>query len=354
MSFKKKIRVLVVEDSMLFREVLSNGLEKHIDIEIVGKAGDPYEARDKIIKLRPDVMTLDIEMPKMNGIDFLKKLIPQYPIPTVVVSSEKIKAFEAVKAGAVEFVRKPMVKSPHDMEEFLEELVLKVRIASEAKIVKLAGRKGFEKSNMTEKLESKRKFTKGLISKKNAIIAIGASTGGTDAINAVVRDFPEDTPGVVIVQHMPPIFTKMYAERLDNSCRMKVKEAENGDIVETGKVLVAPGGFHMKIVRFGDRYKVKIFEGEKVNGHCPSVDVLFNSVAEQAGGSGIGIILTGMGTDGAKGMLKMKRIGAYTIGQDEATCVVYGMPKVAFNIGAVAEQNPLLEIPKTVLNCLRR
>lgn len=335
---------------MFFREALSTGLSRDGSIEVVGKAGDPFEARDRIIELRPDVMTLDVEMPKMSGLDFLKKLMPQYPIPTVVVSGESSNVFDAMNSGAVDFVSKPRVKTPEDLDRFMEELATKVKIASTAKV----------SDRVTDSTAKQRPISRvaGTASGRMAvrdkrIIAIGASTGGTEAINSILREFPGNMPGVVIVQHMPPVFTKMYAERLDRNCSMKVKEAEDGDIVEPGKVLLAPGGFHMRIVRSGTKYRVKVFEGDKVSGHCPSVDVLFSSMAESVGKRGIGIILTGMGTDGAKGMLEMKKNGARTIGQDEKSSVVYGMPKMAYNIGAVTRQRPLSEIPESVFDFLR-
>jgi two-component system chemotaxis response regulator CheB len=270
----------------------------------------------------------------MNGIEFLKKLMPQYPLPVVVVSAVSDNVFEALNAGAVDFVTKPDVKSGRDLDVFIHELIIKIKIASLAKVGHM--KKEYTSNQLTGGAQTKNSST---------IIAIGASTGGTEAIYEVIHALPRDMPGVVIVQHMPPVFTRMYAERLNNSCRMEVVEAKNGDVIVPGKVLIAPGDFHMRINKRGSIHTVECFKGEKLNGHCPSVDVLFNSVAEKAGPNAIGVILTGMGYDGAKGLLKMKKHGAKTIGQDEESSVVYGMPKVAYDIGAVDKQATLKNIP---------
>ncbi|MGH4120983.1 protein-glutamate methylesterase/protein-glutamine glutaminase [Clostridium sp.] len=341
MSIVKKVRVLVVDDSLLFRETIARGLAADRGIEVVGTAGDAFEARDKIIELEPDVMTLDVEMPKMNGIEFLKRLIPQYPIPVVMVSSVSDNVFDALNAGAVDFVRKINSVTGNSKEVFINELIIKVKIASMAKV-----------SHLKKDISNERHIAKINSRISNTIIAIGASTGGTQAIVEVVKDFPGDMPGVIITQHMPPVFTKMYADRLNNVCQMEAKEAETGDIVLPGRILVAPGDRHMQLITRGNNYYVECFAGDKVNGHCPSVDVLFNSVAEKAGSSSIGIILTGMGYDGAKGLLKMKQRGAFTIGQDEKSSVVYGMPKVAYDIGGVTKQAALKNIPQLVYSIL--
>lgn len=337
MNISKKIRVLVVDDSLLFREAIARGIASDRAIEVVGTAGDAFEARDKIIELEPDVMTLDVEMPKMDGIEFLRRLMPQYPIPVVVVSAVSDNIFEALNAGAVDFVTKINSTSGVNKEVFINELIIKVKIASMAKVGHL--KKDIFNGSQTHKVNW---------SNSNTIIAIGASTGGTQAILEVVKDFPRDMAGVLITQHMPPVFTKMYANRLNNLCNMQVKEAESGDLVLPGRILIAPGERHMKLNKKGNNYFVECFTGDKVNGHCPSVDVLFNSVAEKAGSAAIGIILTGMGYDGAKGLLKMKQKGAFTIGQDEKSSVVYGMPKVAYDIGAVSRQASLRNIPKLI------
>ena len=338
----RKIRVLVVEDSAVFRELLVNGLNSDSSIEVVATAVDPYEARDKIIEYQPDVMTLDIELPKMNGIDFLRKLIPQYPIPVVVISSLNDKVFDAMQAGAVDFVAKPVVSEKSALERFIKrELPVKFKIASTARI-----------SFIKKKNPAKRFVAEN---KRELLIAIGASTGGTEAIASVVKEFGVDIPGVVVVQHMPPGFTQMYAKRLNDQCRVTVKEAVNGDLVLPGQVLIAPGGnCQMRICKSGKNYKIDLRKGPKINGHCPSVDVLFESVASVAQSNAIGILLTGMGADGARGLLNMRQMGAKTIGQDESTCVVYGMPKVAYDIGAVQYQEKLTDIPKRTYNLLNQ
>ncbi|MDP4180983.1 MAG: chemotaxis response regulator protein-glutamate methylesterase [Bacillota bacterium] len=331
----KKIRVLVVDDSLVFREAIARGISKDPGIEVVATASDPFMARDKIIEFEPDVMTLDVEMPKMGGIEFLRKLMPQYPIPVVVVSAVSSNVFDALNAGAVDFVTKPDVRNGNNLDSLINELIIKIKIASTAKL-------GHWKNNKT----SDRAFENANGLNKNLVIAIGASTGGTEAIYEVLKKFPEDMPGIVIVQHMPPVFTKMYSDRLNNTCALNVKEAKTGDQVVQGTVLIAPGDYHMKLKRSGSGYIVECFKGDKVNGHCPSVDVLFNSVASIAGKNAIGIILTGMGYDGAKGLLEMRKKGAKTIGQDEESSVVYGMPKVAYDIGAVEKQAPIGDIAR--------
>lgn len=342
MALKQKIRVLIIDDSLVFRETLARGIGKDPGIEIVGTAADPFMARDMILQHEPDVLTLDVEMPKMSGIEFLKRLMPQYPLPVVVVSSVSSNVFDALNAGAVDFVTKPNVTRQGGLEGFINELIIKIKIASTAKV-------GSSKSSTAVKHASK----EAVSGNGCDLIAIGASTGGTEAIYQVIKEFPRDMPGVVIVQHMPPVFTRMYAERLNNSCRMEVKEAQNGDIIIPGRVLIAAGDFHMKVKKGNNGYYVECKKGERVNGHCPSVDVLFNSISEISGLSAIGVILTGMGYDGAKGLLNMKKKGAYTIGQDEQSSIVYGMPKVAYDIGAVLRQTSLEEISDIILSVLQ-
>ncbi len=338
----RKIRVLVVEDSLLFRELLVKTLNADPGIEVIATARDPFEARDAIIKYKPDVMTLDIELPRMSGIEFLQKLMPQYPLPVVVISSLSEKVFDAMNAGAVDFVAKPANATREQLQIFMKtDLAVKIKVAS---IAKVGNRKKSPLQMPNEPLSGER---------KDLVVAIGASTGGTEAIFSVIKEFDYDIPGVVIVQHMPPKFTAMYAERLNEKCRVHVKEAKTGDMVLPGQVLIAPGGdAHMRLMKKDGGYQVVIRQGEKVNGHCPSVDVLFESVAETAGKKAVGIILTGMGGDGAKGLLKMRKAGAKTIGQDESTCVVYGMPKVAYDIGAVEHQEKLTDIAKRAYQLL--
>lgn len=338
----RQIRVLVVEDSMLFRELLVQSLNEDPAIQVVGTARDPFEARDAILECKPDVMTLDVELPRMDGIDFLRKLMPQYPIPVVVISSLSERVFDALNAGAVDFVAKPAGANRTQLQAFMKkELTVKVKVASIAKVSR------WKKAPM----EMPNKPLSG--NSRDVVVAIGASTGGTEAIASVLKEFGTDIPGVVVVQHMPPGFTEMYAKRLNEQCRVKVKEARSGDQVLPGQVLIAPGGdAHMQLVKTNGVYQVVNRPGAKVNGHCPSVDVLFQSVANVAGSRAVGIILTGMGGDGAKGLLAMKNAGARTIGQDESTCVVYGMPKVAYDLGAVDYQEKLPDIARRTYSLL--
>ena len=340
----RRIRVLIVEDSLVFRELMVSVLKKDPVIDVVAVASDPFDARDKIIEYQPDVMTLDIELPRMNGIEFLRKLMPQYPLPVVMVSSLSDKVFDAMQAGAVDFVVKPSVQDREQLRKFVErELPVKIKVASTAKISRI------KKHSISNRVQDV------ITSNRNMVIAIGASTGGTEAIATVIKEFGPDIPGTVIVQHMPPGFTEMYAKRLDDQCRVHVKEAKNGDMVIPGQVLIAPGGdSHMRLIKVGNNYQVEIKKGPKVNGHRPSVDVLFESVAKVAKENAIGIILTGMGGDGARGLLEMRQAGAKTIGQDESTCVVYGMPKVAYDLGAVQYQERLTNIAKKTYNLLNQ
>lgn len=332
----QQIKVLVVEDSMLFRNLLVQNLSRDPAICVVGAARDPFEARDMIIKYRPDVMTLDIELPRMDGIEFLRRLMPQYPIRVVMISSLSEKVFDAMNAGAVDFVAKPANATRSQIEEFMQtELPAKIKIAAAAKL-KPRPKTESPVVNVTP-------VTRG--DRGNLVIAIGASTGGTEAIAEVLKNFGPDIPGTVVVQHMPAGFTEMYANRLNERFCVRVKEAKNGDPVVPGQILIAPGGdAHMQLVRVNGEYQVVLKKAPRVNGHCPSVDMLFESVAKTAKDRAIGIILTGMGGDGAKGLLAMRRAGARTIGQDESTCVVYGMPKVAYELEAVEYQEKLENI----------
>lgn len=333
----EKIKVLIVDDSLLFRETLSKGLKQYGFIDIVGVAGDPFEASKKILDLKPDVITLDVEMPRMDGIKFLKKLLPSYSVPVIVISSLKESVFEAMNAGALDFVGKP--QPGEDPDDFIREVSTKIKGAS---TVKVAFRKQAAQINLSTE------GVKGVIN-PNSLIAIGASTGGTEAIYSMLTKFSENMPGIVIVQHMPKGFTKLYADRLNTNCELVVKEAEDGDMIKPGHVLIAPGDFNMTVERKEKSYAVRCTKTDKVNGHRPSVDVLFDSVADSVGSNAMGIILTGMGSDGAKGLLRMRERGAYTIGQDEKSSVVYGMPMAAYNCGAVMQQSPLFRIPDDII-----
>lgn len=347
MTGKRKNRVLIVDDSVLFRTTLTKRLEADPYLEVIGTASNAMEAMNKIKELSPDVVTLDVEMPQMSGIEFLKKLMPVRPTPVVVVSSAPITALDALDAGAVDFVKKPVVNSPGDLDSFIRELIVKIKIASIARV----GQKKAILHPDTSKLAGHPSLTRSV---DNMVIAIGASTGGTEAILEVVKGLPETTPGIIIVQHMPAGFTRMYAERLNKICKMSVKEAEDGDRVERGKIIIGAGEYHLTLAKDTRGYYVNSKRGEKVSGHCPSVDVMFRSVAEVAKGRSMGIILTGMGADGAKGLLMMRQAGAHTIGQDKESCVVYGMPMVAYNIGGVVKQAPLDSIGDEIIRHLNR
>lgn len=335
---KKKTRILIIDDSSFFRGVLNMYLSRDADLEVAGEAQHASQAISKIEELNPDVITLDIEMPGMNGIDFLKRVMPWYGIPVVVVSSVNGIVFDALDAGAVDFVPKPDGRK-NEYDSFINELRLKIKIASTANRSILKNMNSFVKGD-------------NQVTNQSGIIAIGASTGGTEAIYQIVRELPRNIPGIVVVQHMPPVFTRMYAERLNNTCMLEAREAENGDRIFPGRLLVAPGDCQMRVRKSQTGLYVECKKEEKVSGHCPSVDVLFQSVAEVAATGSVGVILTGMGRDGAKGLLEMRKAGAKTIGQDEASCVVYGMPKAAFDIGAVETQLPLSRIPAELMKRL--
>lgn len=336
------IKVLIVDDSVFMRELLEKGLSEDPNIEVVGSAADPFEARDKIVKYRPNVLTLDIEMPKMDGITFLHKLMPQYPIPVVMLSSITSKVFEALSAGAIDFIEKPTTDNGVEVASLLNELKVKIKIASTVDV-----------SHWKRKKMRNVEVQNVGIEKNVDLIAIGASTGGTEAISDIIKTFPSDIPGTVIVQHMPPVFTGLYADRMNKECVVEVKEAKSGDLILPGRVLIAPGGYHMKVKKTGISYLVEVLEGEKVNGHKPSVDVMFDSVSKLERTKSLGIILTGMGADGARGLLQMRMKGARTLGQDRESCVVYGMPKVARDIGAVERELPLQHIPSAIFSIIR-
>lgn len=340
------IKVLVVDDSVVFREMLRKGLNKYEDIEVVATARDPFEARDMLLEHRPHVMICDIEMPKMDGLTFIKKLLPQYPIPTIVISSLDSGAFDAMEVGAIDFVAKVSINKRNLQQEFVEEVASKVMIARNSKVV--IGKKTPIKK---EKVDY-HSFDDKVYMENIDVIAIGASTGGTEAIANVVKNLPINIPGIVIVQHIPPMFSKMFAERINKCTNFNVKEASSGDEIKQGTILIAPGDKHMTVKRKGKKYVVMCEEGEKVSGHCPSVDVLFNSVANEVGERAVGVILTGMGSDGAKGLLEMRNNGARTIGQDRGSSIVYGMPKEAYTLGAVEKQCSLNKMANAILEML--
>ena len=339
-------KILVVDDSALMRRVLCDIINSDERFKVVDEANNGLVALNLLQQNTYDAVVLDVNMPKMDGIEFLRKLMPQHPMPVVMVSSLNSKVFDALKAGAVDFVNKPSGLTKEQLGDFIKnELVTKIKIASTVKISNLKKTKFDENKHGQQEVGS-------IYNKK--VLAIGASTGGTEAIYSVLMGLNSDVPGIVITQHMPPGFTKMFADRLNNQTKLHVKEAATGDFIKPGHVLIAPGDKQMKVVKIGDMYKVECFNGPKVSGHCPSVDVLFESVAQACKGDAMGVILTGMGADGAKGLLKMKQAGAYTIGQDESSCIVYGMPKVAMELGAVGCQVSLDKIPEKIYTLLTR
>lgn len=345
----RRTRVLVVDDSALVRDILARGLALDPELEVVGTASDPYAARDRIVQLKPDVLTLDVEMPRMDGVEFLRKLMPQYPLPVVMVSALTERGaqvtLDALEAGAVDFVTKPSADVARGLNAMLAELRAKVKVAARVDVSRFRQR-------APPQAVVKPKGQTALAVSTDKVVAIGASTGGTEAIREVVTQLPRATPGVVIVQHMPAGFTRMFADRLDQLSQMDVKEAEDGDRVMTGRVLVAPGGKHMRVVRAGGIYSVEIRPGELVCGHCPSVEVMMQSVARSVGANAVGAMLTGMGHDGADGLKAMRDAGARTLAQDEKSCVVFGMPKVAFERGGAERLVPLSDIATSILRLL--
>lgn len=341
MNTDRRIRVLVVDDSMLARKLIMEGLSKYPKIEIVGYAINAMDAKRKLAQLNPDVMTCDVQMPGMSGIELLKELIPENPLPVVLVSSLNLRVFDALHAGAVDFVRKP--DGSQSPEAFIQSLAQKVVVAANSKV---------RKPRPT--VEAPVLPAARLGGATQMIIGLGASTGGTEATLEVLKRLPEDIPGMVIVQHMPVGFTGMYAERLNRLCAMEVREAKNGDEVKRGLALLAPADYQCRIQRTpAGGYFVRVMPGDKVSGHRPSVDALFMSMAEQVRCQMVGIIMTGMGADGAEGLLEMRRKGAYTIGQDQKSSVVYGMPGVAYKIGAVCEQASCENIANVLLRYLK-
>lgn len=348
------IRVFVVDDSAVVRQKLTEDLNSYPDIEVIGTAMDPFLARDKIVKLNPDVITLDVEMPRMDGITFLKKIMRYFPKPVIIVSSLTKKgselALQSIEEGAVDVIAKP--GGAYSVGELSQQLANRIRAASHANVKK--------KDRYQYKINKQKGESSGgveprpLLKTSDKIIAIGASTGGTEAIKQFLLGMPADSPGIIIVQHMPPKFTTSFADRLNQISKMQVKEAKNGDRVQLGRVLIAPGNYHMLLKRSGGEYHVNVKGGPLVHHHRPSVDVLFRSVAKNAGKNAIGILLTGMGADGALGMKEMKDAGATNFAQDEDSCVVFGMPKEAIKKEAVDYVEDINSMSERVLDLIRK
>lgn len=344
MNQGSKIRILIVDDSAIVRKLLAESLSGESDMEVVGTAPDPYIARDKILELAPDVLTLDIEMPRMDGLTFLRKLMRFRPMPVIVISSltqaSCSASIEALRAGAVDVLAKP--GGPYSVGELKLSLANKIRAAAASRVA----------APQRPAATPSPAAIRGAASSQ-AVIAIGASTGGTEAIENILRRLPADSPGIVITQHIPAGFSRAFADRLNKFCPMRVAEASDGEPVRQGVALIAPGDYHMVLRKTDSGYQVTVKDGPMVCYQRPSVDVLFSSVAEAAGGHAVGVILTGMGSDGARGLLKMKNAGATTIAQDEATCVVFGMPKEAIRVGAAGRVISLPLIPSSICNALR-
>jgi len=346
---ENKIKVLVVDDSAVVRKVFKEELSRERDIEVVGTAPDPYVARDKIVTLKPDVITLDIEMPRMDGLTFLKKLMRHYPLPVIIVSSLTKKggklAMDALSFGALEVMSKP--SSAYSVGEMGVQMIDKIRAVARIKVEPKGERSSASSGSIQAKIASN-----ALSRTTNKIIAIGASTGGTEALKTVLTGMPPNAPGTLVVQHMPANFTTSFAERLNELSAMTIKEARDGDSLVNGVALIAPGNYHMLLKRSGARYYVQVKKGPLVHHQRPAVDVLFHSVATYAGGNAVGVILTGMGSDGALGLLKMKEAGARTMAQDEKSCIVFGMPKEAIKLGAAEKVLPLGNIAQAALNMI--
>ena len=338
------VKVLIVDDSAVIRNIFTKELSYDPEIEVVGTAPDPYVARDLIVKLKPDVITLDIEMPRMDGLTFLRKLMKHYPIPIIVVSSLTSKggdlALEALNEGAVEVMCKP--GDAYMVGDMALTLTEKIKAAAKVNL------KDTLHKNISTDSNSKKKLS--LSKTTNKVVAIGASTGGTQAIETILKSMPVNAPGIVIVQHMPERFTKSFADRLDTICDIQVKEAEDSDRIISGRAIIAPGNMHMLLKRSGSTYYVEIKNGPLVKRQRPAVEVLFNSVAKYAGNNAIGVILTGMGSDGSSGLLKMKESGAQTLAQDEKSSVVFGMPREAIKLGAANKIVSLDDMPREILN----
>ncbi len=347
------INVLVVDDSIVFRTKLNLSLNKDPELKVIGTATDVEDALRKIKELKPDVVTLDIEMPNANGFELLKTVMPTNPLPIVVVSALPVNALDALSLGAVDFVKKPEAGVPNSSEIFIEKLIEKIKIASKANVRRIVAPLPVPAAGLVSAQVSGPAMSRNLSFSSSTVIAIGASTGGTEAIIQVVKDLPASTPPILIVQHMPATFTKLYADRLNRICKMRVKEAEDMDRVVPGQIIIGAGGYQMTLKKDENGYYIRSVSGDKVGGHCPSVNVLFDSVADIAGRNAIAVLLTGMGSDGAAGIKKIRHAGGYTIGQDKDSCVVYGMPMEAFKLGGIVKQLPLGSIAEDILARLR-
>ncbi len=347
MDETRPVRVLIIDDSVVIRQLLKDILSRDSEIQVVGVASDPIDGYEKIVQLKPDVLTLDVEMPRMDGITFLQKLMHAHPMPVVMVSTLTREGSEvtlkALELGAVDFIAKPTQSVFTGMAALAHEITSKVKAAARARV---RGR--------TPHVAPVEPVSAPTVRGKCTahLIAIGASTGGPEAIRQVLQGLPGEVPPIVIVQHMPPVFTRSFAERLDKLCAVSVKEAEDGDVLERGHAYIAPGDYHLQVTRNGSQYRARVVQTEPVNRHRPSVDVLFDSVAQVCGASAVGVLLTGMGADGARGLKRMRDAGACTIAQDEETCVVFGMPREAIQLGAAAHVVPLPLIAHRVVELL--
>ncbi|HTM08471.1 MAG TPA: chemotaxis response regulator protein-glutamate methylesterase [Verrucomicrobiae bacterium] len=344
----ERTKVLIVDDSALVRQLLTELISHDPALEVVGAASDPYAAWEKIKSLRPEVLTLDVEMPRMDGLAFLERLMRARPMPVLMVSSLTEKGCEntlrALELGAVDFVTKPKIDIKNGTIGLADEIIAKIKIAARARV------RPAQKLGARDEARLSALRTEALARSTQKVVAIGASTGGTEALREVLTALPADSPGIVIVQHMPEHFTRAFAQRLDGLSQIRVQEARDGDRILPGHALIAPGNYHMRVVRSGANYNVEVFMAEPVNRHRPSVDVLFYSCARHLGRNAIGVLMTGMGGDGARGLLAMRQVGARTLAQDEATSVVFGMPKEAIELGAVGEVLALNRIAEAVVS----
>lgn len=347
MQENRPVRVLIIDDSVVIRQLLKDIFARDGSIEVVGTASDPIEGYDKIVQLKPDVLTLDVEMPRMDGITFLEKLMRSHPMPVVMISTLTREGSEvtlrALELGAVDFIAKPTQSIFTGMSALAHEITSKVKAAARARVRP-------RQAHVTP-VEAPRVTLRSPTGPQR-LVAIGASTGGPEAIRQVLQGLPAQVPPIVIVQHMPPVFTRSFAERLDRLCTVRVKEAEDGDLLEPGHAYIAPGDYHLQVTRNGSQYRARVVQTEPVNRHRPSVDALFDSVVEASGAATVAVLLTGMGADGARGMKRLRDAGAHTIAQDEETCVVFGMPREAIQLGGAEFVLPLPQIAHKVVELL--